>query len=130
MAIESQTAKRAYGLDRKLPYTKTRNHINHRKGMSTTMIKRAPLTFKTNPVTPERSNDKATSLPANAKTNKRTNDKKPSYRKGRKFVAAHVPEEAAKQFRLLAIQKDQDVQELLVEAINDLFAKNGLSRIA
>jgi hypothetical protein len=94
------------------------------------MNKRAPLTFKTDPVTPERSNDKAMSLPANAKTNKRTNDKKPSYRKGRKFVAAHVPEEAAKQFRLLAVQKDKDVQELLVEAINDLFAKNGLSRIA
>ena len=34
------------------------------------------------------------------------------------------------QFSILAIQQDKDVQELLVEAINDLFAKNGLSRIA
>jgi hypothetical protein len=38
--------------------------------------------------------------------------------------------DAAKQFKLLAVQQDKDVQELLIEAINDLFAKNGLSRIA
>lgn len=51
-------------------------------------------------------------------------------RAGRQFIAAHVLPEAAKQFKLLAVQQDKTTQELLVEAINDLFAKNGLSRIA
>lgn len=51
-------------------------------------------------------------------------------RAGRQFIAAHVNPEAAKQFKLLAVQKDRTTQSLLVEAINDLFAKNGVSRIA
>jgi hypothetical protein len=51
-------------------------------------------------------------------------------RQGRQFIAAHVVPEAAKQFKLLAVQRDRTTQALLVEAINDLFAKYGLSRIA
>ena len=51
-------------------------------------------------------------------------------RQGRQFIAAHVVPEAAKQFKLLAVQQDRTTQDLLVEAINDLFAKYGLSRIA
>ena len=51
-------------------------------------------------------------------------------RAGRQFIAAHVNPEAAKQFKLLAVQTDRTTQSLLVEAINDLFAKNGVSRIA
>jgi hypothetical protein len=51
-------------------------------------------------------------------------------RAGRQFIAAHVVPEAAKQFKLLAVQHDRTTQDLLVEAINDLFAKYGLSRIA
>jgi hypothetical protein len=41
-----------------------------------------------------------------------------------------VVPEAAKQFKLLAVQQERTTQALLVEAINDLFAKYGLSRIA
>ena len=51
-------------------------------------------------------------------------------REGRHFIAAHVVPEAAKQFKLLAVQQERTTQALLVEAINDLFAKYGLSRIA
>jgi hypothetical protein len=51
-------------------------------------------------------------------------------RQGRQFIAAHVVPEAAKQFKLLAVQQGRTTQALLVEAINDLFAKYGLSRIA
>jgi hypothetical protein len=51
-------------------------------------------------------------------------------RHGRQFIAAHVVPEAAKQFKLLAVQQGRTTQALLVEAINDLFAKYGLSRIA
>lgn len=96
------------------------------------MTKRAPLTFdfKAGPVTPQPSNNAATVLPPNAKTDKRTKAKTPTYREGKQFIAAHVVSDAAKQFKLLAVQQDKDVQELLVEAINDLFGKYGLSRIA
>jgi hypothetical protein len=51
-------------------------------------------------------------------------------REGRQFIAAHVVPEAAKQFKLLAVQQERTTQALLLEAINDLFAKYGLSRIA
>jgi hypothetical protein len=51
-------------------------------------------------------------------------------RHGRQFIAAHVLPEAAKQFKLLAVHQGRTTQALLVEAINDLFAKYGLSRIA
>ena len=51
-------------------------------------------------------------------------------REGRQFIAAHVTPEAAKQFKLLVVQQDKTTQDMLIEAINDLFAKYGLSRIA
>jgi hypothetical protein len=98
--------------------------------MSITMTKRAPLTFKPDSVTPQPSTDKATPLPSNAKTRKQAKKREKPSREGRRFIAGHVIEEAHKQFSILAIQQGKDVQELLVEAINDCFAKYGLSRIA
>jgi len=94
------------------------------------MNKRAPLTFKTQKVTPVTVAEMQTSLPANTKTSKRAKAKTKTGREGRQFIAGHVMPDAAKQFKLLAVQQDKDVQELLVEAINDIFAKYGLSRIA
>jgi hypothetical protein len=41
-----------------------------------------------------------------------------------------VVPEAAKQFKLLSVQQDRTTQSMLIEAINDLFTKYGLSRIA
>ena len=94
------------------------------------MTKRAPLTFKVDTVTKSVAAKEQTALPANTQTSKRRKERVKTGRDGRQFIAGHVAPEAAKQFKLLAIQQDKDVQELLIEAINDTFAKYGLSRIA
>jgi hypothetical protein len=94
------------------------------------MSKRAPLSFKVEKMVPAPDAAKQPSLPANTKTRKRANDEPKTGRDGRQFIAAHVPPEAAKQFKLLAVQHEKTTQELLTEAINDLFAKHGVSRIA
>jgi hypothetical protein len=89
------------------------------------MSKRTPLTFTAGtkgPGTPGAQSVKETAVPKTAAKGKG--------RQGRQFIAAHVVPEAAKQFKLLAVQQDRTTQTLLVEAINDLFAKYGLSRIA
>ncbi len=78
------------------------------------------------------------SAPAQAKelrqerliTTKATKATRAKSRKGRQFIAAHVVPEAAKQFKLLSVQQDRTTQSMLIEAINDLFTKYGLSRIA
>ena len=106
------------------------------------MNKRAPLSFNTECVTPapttrlsvseqteKRGNDQ-TSKRENDAAKIRTNAQTKKGRAGRQFLAAHVLPEAAKQFKLLAVQTDKTAQALLIEAINDLFAKHGLSRIA
>jgi hypothetical protein len=106
------------------------------------MNKRAPLRFNTESVTLA----PTTRLAASEQTEKRGNDQRSKQannaatiranaqtkkgRAGRQFLAAHVLPEAAKQFKLLAVQTDKTAQALLIEAINDLFAKHGLSRIA
>lgn len=54
----------------------------------------------------------------------------PKGREGRRFIAAYALSEMAHQFKLLALQQKRTVQSLLVEAINDLFAKYRMSRIA
>jgi hypothetical protein len=92
--------------------------------------KRAPLSFTVNPVAPAPAVTEPTGLTANAQTDKAVNAKTRPGRDGRKFIGAHVTPEASKQFNLLAVQQDKTTQDLLCEAINDLFAKNGLSRIA
>lgn len=94
------------------------------------MNKRAPLTFKVDKVTQGPAHKEQTALPANAKTDKPAKEQTKTGREGRQFIAAHVMPDAAKQFKLLAVQQDKTTQDLLVEAINDLFAKHGLSRIA
>lgn len=89
------------------------------------MSKRSPLTFN-----PEKKSANASAVqPVEEQTTPQT-PVKGKGRQGRQFIAAHVVPEAAKQFKLLAVQQDRTTQALLVEAINDLFAKYGLSRIA
>lgn len=90
------------------------------------MAKRAPLVFDTKTSSPS-VNIRATEKQENMQPNKHATSKA---REGRQFIAAHALPEAAKQFKLLAVQQSKTVQELLIEAINDLFAKYGLSRIA
>jgi hypothetical protein len=94
------------------------------------MSKRAPLSFKVDKVTQAPAEPKHTALPESVKTRKRAKDQTKPGRDGRQFIAAHVTPEAGKQFKLLVVQQDSTVQDMLVEAINDLFAKHGLSRIA
>ena len=94
------------------------------------MSKRAPLTFKVDKATQPSAETKQTGLPANTTTRKRAKDETKPGRDGRQFIAAHVMPEAAKQFKLLAVQQDKTTQVMLIEAINDLFAKYKLSRIA
>ena len=120
----------ANSVARKQENGKTRIHANNHTERFIAMTKRAPLTFKVDKVTQAPAQEKQTSLPENKKPSKQPKEQTKTGREGRQFIAGHVMPDAAKQFKLLAVQQDKDVQELLVEAINDLFAKNGLSRIA
>jgi hypothetical protein len=90
------------------------------------MSKRTPLTFTLD----RRDSNTAAPLPSEQETPMHSPAVKGKSRQGRQFIAAHVVPEAAKQFKLLAVQQGRTTQTLLVEAINDLFAKYGLSRIA
>jgi len=111
------------------------------------MSKRTPLSFNIKkvtpaPVTPVRETglpattqagqheNNAETKRASKQTSKPADTERKKGRAGRQFLAAHVLPEAAKQFKLLAIQRDKDIQEQLIEAVNDFFAKRGLSRIA
>lgn len=89
------------------------------------MTKRSPLTFHSGNINPSKNEE--TCMTTNTKTLKRTNKKS---REGRRFLAAHVSQEATKQMGLLALQSGRTKQDILIEAINDVFAKHGLSRIA
>ena len=53
---------------------------------------------------------------------------RPPSRQGKRAAVAWLEPEAIKQLNVYAIQHDRNVQDLLVEAINDWFAKEGLSR--
>ena len=51
-------------------------------------------------------------------------------RKGKRSVAGHFTPEVARQLRVLAAEADRTVQDLLAEALNDLFRKHNRSPIA
>lgn len=53
---------------------------------------------------------------------------RPPSRQGKRAAVAWLEPEAIKQLNMQAIQHDRNVQDILVEAINDWFAKNGLPR--
>ena len=54
----------------------------------------------------------------------------PQTRIGTKQVAAHFPEDVAWQLRALTVDRKTTVQNLMAEALNDLFAKYGKPEIA
>ena len=54
----------------------------------------------------------------------------PRTRMGTKQVAAHFPEDVAWQLRALAVDRKTTVQNLMAEALNDLFAKYGKPEVA
>lgn len=97
------------------------------------MSKRTPLSFNVTKVTPvpvSKIANEQTSLQANNQTKQQSNKTTKKGREGRQFIAAHIVPEAAKQFKLLVVQQGSTTQDMLIEAINDLFAKYNLSRIA
>ena len=55
---------------------------------------------------------------------------RPPSRRGKSAVTFYVDPAAAKQLKRLCVDEDASVQGLMVEALNDLFAKRGLNRIA
>lgn len=89
------------------------------------MVKRSPLTFNSEKISLLRTEE--TGMGINTQTITRINKKG---REGRRFIAAHVSTETIKQIGLLSVQQDRTKQDILIEAINDLFAKHGLSCIA
>ena len=76
---------------------------------------------KANPVAPAPPR-RANRRPAQAK-------QAPS-RNGKRQVAAYFPIPVQKQLKLLMVEHDTTVQNLLAEALNDLFAKYGKPEIA
>ena len=51
-------------------------------------------------------------------------------RENRKAVVVHMDRGGYRELRILGIDSDRSLQSLLIEAIDDLLAKNGLRRIA
>ena len=56
--------------------------------------------------------------------------RRPPSRRGLKSVAVYLPPEAHRQLRQLSLDEDRSLQELAVEAFDDLFQKRGKPRIA
>jgi len=54
----------------------------------------------------------------------------PKTRVGTKQIAAHFPEDVAWQLRALAVERKTTIQNIMAEALNDLFAKHGKPEIA
>ena len=54
----------------------------------------------------------------------------PPSRVGKRQVAAYFPVPVQKQLKHLAVENDTTVQNILAEALNDLFAKYGKPEIA
>lgn len=55
--------------------------------------------------------------------------KRPPSREGQRAVTLYVKPEAHKQLRLLALDQGASIQDLMSEALNDLFRKHGRSQI-
>lgn len=51
-------------------------------------------------------------------------------REGKQLIAGHFPKSVGKQLKLLSVEEDTTVQELLAEALDLLFVKKGRARIA
>jgi|GEM_PF-3031656 len=74
--------------------------------------------------TSEAATKKTTSPPTAAKS------KKPLSRMNTKAITGHFDPNVSKQLKMLAVTQDSSIQELLREAINDLFTKHGKNPIA
>jgi hypothetical protein len=68
-------------------------------------------------------------MPAPPQPPKRIAKPRSPGREGKRGVAFWVSPEAAKQLRILAATSERTTQDLMEEAMSDLFRKNGLHRI-
>lgn len=66
--------------------------------------------------------------PSEAKRRSAADGYRPPSRQGKRAAVAWLEPEGVKQLNLYAIQHDRNVQDILVEAINDWFIKEGLPR--
>ncbi len=80
---------------------------------------------KANPAAAE-----AAPVPAKQANGGAGQEAKPPSRAGKRQVAAYFPVPVQKQLKLLTVENDTTVQNLLAEALNDLFAKYGKPEIA
>ena len=72
----------------------------------------------------------ATAVRATQVSDKAGHEAQPPSRVGKRQVAAYFPVPVQKQIKLLSVENDTTVQNLLAEALNDLFAKYGKAEIA
>ena len=54
---------------------------------------------------------------------------KQASRQGTKPVTGHFPKEVSDRLKILAVEQDTTLQDLMAEALNDLFAKYGKPEI-
>ena len=72
----------------------------------------------------------APAAPGAAEPTARTTYPKATTRAGKRVVTAYVSPEAFRQLKRIAADEDAQVQDLLTEGLNAVFAARGLSRIA
>lgn len=72
---------------------------------------------------------KQSTVPAkDAETNKIYN--LPPSRRGKKALTVHLDPDVIKQIKLIGIDQEMSIQDLVREALNDLFVKHGKAMIA
>jgi hypothetical protein len=75
----------------------------------------------------------AQSAPAEPAAPRPPEARDPHYRPGREGmtnVTGYFPPAVKKQLRRISVEEDTTIQELLAEALNDIFAKRGMPEIA
>ncbi len=60
----------------------------------------------------------------------RTVSPTPSNRLGKKSITGWFDSEVLKQLKMIGLDKDKSIQQMVGEALNDYFAKNGKPQIA
>ena len=68
--------------------------------------------------------------PSDADREQRSSSLQPPSRQGKKTIAGHFDPAVSRQLREIALAEDTSVQELLREALNDLFIKRSRPPIA
>ena len=63
-------------------------------------------------------------------TTPKSNSMVPPSRQGKKMISGHFDKDVHRQLKILAIEKDTSIQNLLSEALNALFERNNKPPIA